>query len=49
MSFLTKICNRDPDNERPYMLIVAGFPAANATVPEHALQKKSLAQISDFI
>lgn len=49
MSFLTKICNRDPDNERPYMLIVAGFPATNATVPEHALHKKSLAQISDFI
>jgi hypothetical protein len=30
-------------------LIIAGYPAANATVPEHARNKKSLAQISTFI
>lgn len=48
MSFLTKICGR-PEDERPYMLIIAGYPAANATVPEHARNKKSLTQISTFI
>jgi iodotyrosine deiodinase len=48
MSFLTKICGR-PEDERPYMLIIAGYPAANATVPKHARNKKSLAQISTFI
>jgi iodotyrosine deiodinase len=49
MSFLSKICGRDNDNERPYMLIVAGYPAEDATVPTHALDKKSLAEICDFI
>ncbi|WP_153916720.1 nitroreductase family protein [Shewanella sp. TC10] len=49
MSFLSKVCGRDSDNERPYMLIIAGYPDEQATVPEHALQKKSLAEISDFI
>ena len=48
MSFLTKICGR-PEDERPYMLIIAGYPAANAAVPKHARNKKSLAQISTFI
>ncbi len=49
MSFLSKVCGRDSDNERPYMLIIAGYPDEAATVPEHALQKKSLAEISNFI
>ncbi|MCL1057562.1 nitroreductase family protein [Shewanella gelidimarina] len=49
MSFLSKVCGRDSSNERPYMLIVAGYPSEDATVPEHALQKKSLAEICDFI
>ena len=49
MSFLTKICNRDPDNERPYMLLIAGYPAEDASVPEHALVKKDLSEISSFI
>lgn len=49
MSFLSKICGRDNDNERPYMLIVTGYPAADATVPVHALKKKSLEQISSFL
>jgi iodotyrosine deiodinase len=49
MSFLSKICQRDNDNERPYMLIVTGYPADDATVPEHALKKKSLAQICSFL
>ncbi|NKF51307.1 nitroreductase family protein [Shewanella sp. WXL01] len=49
MSFLSKVCGRDNDNERPYMLIVAGYPAEDATVPAHALEKKSLEEICDFL
>lgn len=49
MSFLSKICGRDNDNERPYMLIVAGYPAEDATVPQHALKKKTLQQICSFL
>ncbi|MGI2260689.1 nitroreductase family protein [Shewanella sp. GXUN23E] len=45
MSFLTDICGRDRDNERPFMLLVAGYPAAGATIPGHALIKKPLEQI----
>ena len=48
MTFLTKICER-PDNERPYMLLVVGHPAKDATVPQHAIVKKPLSQISTFI
>lgn len=48
MSFLNKICNR-PDNERAYMLLIAGYPAADATIPTHAQVKKSLEDISTFL
>ncbi|TKB47110.1 nitroreductase family protein [Thalassotalea mangrovi] len=48
MSFLSKVCYRD-DNERPYMLIIAGYPADDATIPEHALVKKSLEDIATFL
>lgn len=48
MSFLSKICNR-PDDERPYMLLIAGYPAEDATVPKHALNKKSLDEIATFL
>ncbi|MDP5029928.1 MAG: nitroreductase family protein [Paraglaciecola sp.] len=44
MSFLSKICQR-PDNERAFMLLVVGYPADNATVPTHALNKKPLTEI----
>ncbi|MBE0361981.1 hypothetical protein PULV_a3643 [Pseudoalteromonas ulvae UL12] len=49
MSFLSDICGRDRDNERPYMLLIAGYPAADATVPEHALVKKDIAEIATFL
>lgn len=49
MSFLSKICQRDNDNERPYMLLVVGYPADNATVPDHAIHKKPLEQIASFL
>lgn len=48
MQFLTKICQR-PDNERPYMLLIAGYPGDEASVPAHAQVKKSLDDISSFI
>ncbi|WP_421791803.1 nitroreductase family protein [Hyphobacterium sp.] len=48
MTFVSEICNR-PKDEKPYMLIVAGYPADGATVPEHALIKKPLSDIAEFI
>ena len=33
---------------QPYLLLVTGYPAEDATVPEHALIKKSLEDISSF-
>ena len=46
MRFLSRILFR-PDNEKPFMIIVTGYPAANATVPD--INKKSLTEISHFI
>jgi len=41
MSFsIKKLCER-PDDERPYMLLIAGYPAADATVPEQCKKIKS--------
>jgi iodotyrosine deiodinase len=48
MNFLTQVCNR-PENERAYMLIIAGYPAADATIPAHAQHKKSLESIASFL
>jgi nitroreductase len=45
MTFLRNICGR-PDNEKPLVLLVVGHPAKDATVPAHALEKKSLSEIS---
>lgn len=48
MKFLNEICRRDP-GERAFLLLVTGYPAADATVPEHALIKKSLDDIATFM
>lgn len=48
MRFLNEVCER-PADEKAYMLIVAGYPTVDATVPEHALIKKSLDDISSWI
>ncbi|WPZ04589.1 nitroreductase family protein [Blastomonas marina] len=48
MGFLREICGR-PEWEKPLMIVVVGHPAADATVPEHALRKKPLDQISSWI
>ena len=48
MSFLSKICQR-PENDRAYMLIITGYPAQNATVPHHALVKKSFDEVCTIL
>ncbi|MEM6545057.1 MAG: nitroreductase family protein [Pseudomonadota bacterium] len=47
MKFLSEILGR-PGTERPYMLIVTGHPADDATVPKAALEKKPLNEIASF-
>jgi len=48
MRFLNEICGR-PENEKPYMILVAGHAAAEATVPRHAKVKKPLEEIATFL
>ncbi len=48
MGFLNGICGR-PADEKPYILLVAGYPKPGATVPAHALDKKPLARIATFL
>jgi len=47
MSFLNEICGR-PEAEKPYILLVTGYPAENAHIPRHATEKKSLSEIATF-
>lgn len=46
MGFLNTILKR-PNNERPFLILVVGYPADEATVPD--IRKKSLAEIATFI
>jgi nitroreductase len=46
MGFLNEICGR-PAHEKAYVLLVAGYPAENCTVPK--IEKKSLDQVSVWI
>ena len=48
MGFLSKILNR-PKNERAYINLVVGYPADDAEVPTHALDKKALAEFITII
>ena len=48
MGFLREICERPP-HEKPLMIVVVGHPAADATVPEHAIKKKPLSQIASWL
>lgn len=47
MHFLNELLGR-PDHEKPYILLVVGHPADNATVPLHAKRKKPLEEIASF-
>lgn len=46
MSFLNRICDR-PANEKPFLLLVVGYPANDAEVP--AITKKTLSEIATFL
>ncbi|MEN8143958.1 MAG: nitroreductase family protein [Gemmatimonadota bacterium] len=45
MGFLNEILER-PKNERPYLLLVVGYPAPGALVPD--LKRKDLSEIASF-
>jgi hypothetical protein len=46
MGFLNEILGR-PLNERPFLLVVVGYPAEGATVP--AIVRKPLSEIATFV
>ncbi len=46
MNFLNEILNR-PKNERPFLLLVVGYPSDDAKVPD--IKKKSLQEIASFV
>ncbi len=48
MGFLNQICAR-PDSERPFVLLVTGYPAADTTIPRSATIKKPLEEIASFL
>ena len=48
MKFLNEICGR-PATEKPFLILVAGYPADGAEVPKHALVKKPLEAIASFL
>ncbi len=48
MGFLNEICGR-PTGEKPYILLVTGYPAENATIPKAAMVKKTLEQAATFL
>ncbi|MDQ6436184.1 nitroreductase family protein [Mesorhizobium sp. LHD-90] len=47
MSFLNEICGR-PAHDKPYILLVAGYPKEGATIPAHAMRKRPLSDIATF-
>ena len=48
MKFLNGICGR-PETEKPFLILVAGYPAEHAMVPNHALVKKPIGEIASFL
>lgn len=46
MKFLNEILHR-PANERPFLLLVTGYPAPGATVPD--IVRKPLDEVADFV
>lgn len=47
MTFLNQVCQR-PEVEKPYLLLVVGYPGKDAEIPEHATLKKPLTQIASY-
>lgn len=48
MGFLNDILGR-PANERPFLLLVVGYPADDAQVPRRATEKKPLSEIVTYV
>ena len=48
MGFLNEICHR-PETEKPYILLVVGYPAEDCTVPVHGGIKKPLEKIASWL
>jgi nitroreductase len=48
MGFLTRILGR-PENERPFILIPVGYPTPDAHVPDVALKKKPLEEVTEIL
>lgn len=46
MGFLNQLCER-PDNEKPYILLVVGYPAEHCMIPN--IRKKTLNEIASFL
>jgi hypothetical protein len=46
MGFLNETLHR-PKNEKPYLILVAGYPAEGAAVP--AIAKKPMAAVASFV
>ena len=46
MSFLNRILAR-PQNEKPFLILVAGYPAQDAALPD--IRRKKLSEIAVFI
>jgi hypothetical protein len=46
MGFLNEILGR-PDNERPFLLLVVGYPARDAVVPD--ISRKTLNEIVSYV
>ena len=48
MNFLNEICGR-PESEKPFLILVVGYPAPDATVPVAGKVKKPLDQIASWL
>jgi iodotyrosine deiodinase len=47
MGFLNEILGRPSDSERPFLLLVVGYPADDCVVPD--IQRKPLDQVASFL
>jgi len=48
MGFLNEICDR-PENEKPYLLLVTGFPTPDCQVPEYGGRRRPLDQATSWL
>lgn len=48
MGFLSEVCGR-PEHEKAYVLLVAGYPAADARTPAAARVKKPLSEVATWL